>query len=118
MEDEVSKIKQKIQEIGQKVANKSARSYIGHEPSENDMVWEKVDSKLDRIYEYQRKMSTSSLESEDKKQIYTKFGDAIVGLVQNLIDNKAPKEENSQHDFHQMITSMNESVNKLKNDNQ
>ena len=56
--------------------------------NEKDGLWEKVESKLDKIYDYQKQISTSSIDSEDKKKVYNKFGDAIVGLVQNLINGK------------------------------
>lgn len=114
-EKEIHSLKTKMHEISKKFSHKQTRSYIGHELSESDMVWEKVDSKLDKIYEYQRKISEKNIAAEDKKQIYNKFGEAIVGLVKNLVDGKGAEKENVEAtEFNLMINSMNESIDKLR----
>lgn len=83
--------------------------------NEKDCLWEKVETKLDRIYEYQKQISTSTVDTEDKKKIYNKFGDAIVGLVKNLIDGKTEESKLAENnDFNQMFTCLNEKIDQTK----
>ena len=83
--------------------------------NENDWLWEKVESKLDRIYEYQKQISTNNIDSEDKKNVYNKFGDAIVSLVQNLINGKTEETKVQENkDVDQMLLWLNEKIEKAK----
>ena len=83
--------------------------------NENDCLWEKVESKLDRIYEYQKQISTNNIDSEDKKNVYNKFGDAIVSLVQNLINGKTEETKVQENkDVDQMLLWLNEKIEKAK----
>lgn len=113
--DDISNLKKRIHEISKIIGHQPKRSYIGNESSEQDQVWEKVDSKLDRIYEYQKKISSStSFDSDEKKHMYDKFGDAILGLVKNIVKGNQGEKENESYEYNQMFTFMNNNIDHHK----
>ena len=82
----------------------SPKSYIGHQMNDKDIALQKVDNKLDKIYEYQQQMSKHDMANDEKQQLYHKFSESIVGLVQNLVQNGSPGKNNTD----QMTIFMNE----------
>jgi hypothetical protein len=112
--EDISSLKKRVHELAKVIGHQPKRSYIGTD-SDQDQVWDKVDSKLDRIYEYQKKISSSpSHDSEEKKHMYDKFGDAILGLVKNIVKGNEGEKENDTYEYDQMISYMNTNVDQFK----
>ena len=107
---EIKAIEARMDEISKSISLKSRRSYIGTDRSDQDNAWEKVDSKLDKIYEFQQKIGGLHSDSEEKKQMYNQFGDAIVGLVKNLVKGNQEEKENEIQDFNHIISCLNNSL--------
>lgn len=75
-------------------------------------MWQKVDSKLDKIYEYQQQMNNVNLAHDDHQQVYNKFGEAIVGLVQNLVNGGNPSQESAK-EFSKLFEKVNLSSDQI-----
>lgn len=112
--NEIRNMKDKINEITNNLGNKSRRSFIGTERSENDSIWEKVDSKLDKMFEFQQKIGDSHSNIKEKKQAYHKFGDEIVGLVKNIIKRNKEGKENEVKDFNNVISCISNRLKKYQ----
>ena len=112
---EIHTIQCKINEISQTMGNRSRKSFIGTEKSENETVWEKVDCKLDKIYEFQQKIGRSNYNSEENREAYNQFGNEIVGLVKNIVKGNQEDKENEVNDFNHVINYLNSSIKKYRN---
>ncbi len=95
--------------------NKHKRAFINAERSDQDMVWEKVDTKLDKIYEFQQKLGTSGPDTEERKKAYNQFGDAIMGLVKGLVKGNSEERDHEINDFNAMVNCFNSSIDKIQN---
>ena len=106
---DIVKCKARIEDIERRLCERPSmgRSFVGHPMTEKDLVWQKVDNKLDKIYQYQQQMTTKDVQNDDYQKIYNKFGESIVSLVQNLIVGTKPNKENAG-DFANLLEKVNE----------
>ncbi|CAI2377897.1 unnamed protein product [Moneuplotes crassus] len=112
---ELTCLKNRINEISRNVNSRQGRAFISAEKTTQDLVWEKVDNKLDKIYEFQQKIGDSESNTEESKKAYNQFGDAIVGLVKNLVKGNQEERDHEIYDFNNMISCLNSSIDKIQN---
>ncbi|CAI2375180.1 unnamed protein product [Moneuplotes crassus] len=114
---ELSNLKSRINEINRNVNTRQNKAFISAEKTEHDLVWEKVDTKLDKIYEFQQKIGASGSNTEESKKAYNQFGDAIVGLVKNLVKGNQEGKDDEINGFNNMINCFNSSIDKIQHKN-